>query len=138
MSDQLKNFQTKQPHIEYPPEGNGWPEPLTDPSSPLGKKVTVGRNGESMEGQVTTSQQREGAHHAPEGKYAASPTQAPTTDQKAPSPFATSGFVSDPAGRNDPPATMAPYDESAVGRANKDPIHTTQQVDKAHKLVEGR
>jgi hypothetical protein len=40
-----KNGQTKQPGIEYPPEGNGWAEPLNDESSPVKCKYTYGKDG---------------------------------------------------------------------------------------------
>lgn len=140
MSDLRKNLQVKQQNIEQLPENNGWPtdEPLSDPSSPLGRKVTVGRNGESMQGQVTTSQQREGAHHKAEGNIADGATQPPyTTAERAPSPFKTTGYVSDPGGDSQPTITQAPISEEAIGRANAYPTITTQQKDKAHKLPEG-
>jgi hypothetical protein len=43
-----RNGQVVQPNIEYTPEGNGWPEPLTDESNPIRHTVTAGRNGESI------------------------------------------------------------------------------------------
>lgn len=140
MSDVMKNLQVKQPGIEQLPGNNGWPEdtPLTDPSNPLGRKVTVGRNGESMQKPVTTSQQREGAHHKAEGNGSDQGTQPPTDSERAPSPFKTTGFVSDPGGRVEPTITMPPYGEDAIGRANGSPTITTQQQDGAHKLPEGK
>lgn len=136
-----KNMQVVQPNVTQLPENNGWPEetPLSDPSNPLGRKVTVGRNGESMQGQVTTSQQRAGEHHKAEGNIADGATQ-PTgqlTSERAPSPFQTSGKVSDPGGQGQPTITQAPISEAAIGRANDYPTITTQQKDKAHKLPEG-
>lgn len=142
MSDLRKNMQVKQPNLEYTPENNGWPtdEPLTDPSSPLGRKVTVGRNGESMQGQVTTSQMRESGHHKPEGAREDGATQ-PTgqlKSERAPSPFQTSGYVSDPGGDTKPTSTNPPYHQDAIGRANSYPTITTQQYDNAHKTPEGK
>ena len=40
-----KNLQCKQPNIEYTPEDNGWPEPLTDQSNPIRYAVVDGKNG---------------------------------------------------------------------------------------------
>lgn len=141
MNDLNKNLQVKQPNIEQLPGNNGWPEdtPLTDPSNPLGRKVTVGRNGESMQIPVTTSQQRAGEHHKAEGSGSDQGTQ-PTqylSGEKAPSPFQTSGKVSDPGGTVQPTITQAPVSEKAIGRANGQDTITTQQHDKAHKLPEG-
>lgn len=141
MSDLRKNLQVAQPNLEQTPENNGWPTdmPLTDPSSPLRRQVTVGRNGESMQGEVTTSQQRAGEHHKAEGN-STGPASQPTgqlTSERAPSPMKTSGVVSDPGGTVDPKASMPPYNEDSIGRANSEPTVTTQQHDHAHKLPEG-
>lgn len=40
-----RNGQVEQPGIQYEPEGNGWPTPLTDESNPLSIKVTDGKSG---------------------------------------------------------------------------------------------
>lgn len=141
MNPLRKNLQVVQPNIEFTPENNGWPEdkPLTDPSSPLGLNVTVGRKGESMQKPVTTSQQRAGEHHKAEGNGSDQGTQ-PTEyvkSERAPSAFQTTGNVSDPGGDTDPVITQAPISEQSVGRANAYPTVTTQQHDKAHKLPEG-
>lgn len=141
MSDIRKNLQVNQPNMENLPENNGWPtdDPLTDPSSPLQRKVTVGRNGDSMQKGTQTSQQAEGAHHRPEGSGSDQGTQpSQLSSERAPSPFKTSGYVSDPGGTSDPVITQAPNSEAAIGRANAFPTETTQQHDKAHKLPEGR
>lgn len=140
MNDIRKNGQVNQPNVTNVPDNNGWPEPLTDPSNPYARKVTVGRNGESMAGDIKTSQQKAGEHHKAEGSQGATPSQPEgyLTSERTSSPFATTGRVSDPAGNNDPKATMPPYSEDAIGRANSDPTVTTQQHDKAHKLPEGR
>jgi len=48
-----KNGNCKQPHIQYEPEGNGWPEPLTDQSNPIKHSYTVGKSGETKDRPVT-------------------------------------------------------------------------------------
>jgi len=47
MPDNRPNLQVKQPTIQGygPDDQNGWPNPLTDPSSPLKVAVTNGSNG---------------------------------------------------------------------------------------------
>lgn len=40
-----KNGQVAQPGIAQPPEGNGWPVPLTDDSNPLKFPTTDGKSG---------------------------------------------------------------------------------------------
>lgn len=85
--DLRKNMQVVQPNVEYTPDNNGWPEPLTDPSSPLKQSVTNGRNGEqnNME-DLRTSQMKETGHHLPEGRFQAQATQAdPSEDSVQPS-----------------------------------------------------
>lgn len=51
-----KNLQVKQPGIQYEPEGNGWPTPLTDQSNPVTHKFTVGRD-YKIEGKPVTNVQ---------------------------------------------------------------------------------
>ena len=100
MPDVRRNLQVKQPNVEFPPEGNGWPVDLNDQSSPMRISVKVGKNGEgSMKDIVSTSQQREGNHHIPEGKYQADNT----VDEQS-------------------------LGESNMGDGTSDPIHTTQQM----------
>ena len=81
------NLQVKQPHIAYEPEGNGWPEPLTDPSDPIRQKVTVGNNGETKNiTPIATSQQKETGHHLDEGGQTPAVGKAqglPTSQQKS-------------------------------------------------------
>lgn len=70
MSDTRKNLQVRQPGIEgYDvSDKNGWPTPLTDPSSPLKFSVTNGSNGTQKNfDPTTTSQQRRGEHARPGG-----------------------------------------------------------------------
>jgi hypothetical protein len=77
------NLQVAQPNVEQLPEGNGWPTPLTDESSPLKQSITNGRNGESnnME-DLRTSQMKEGGHHLAEGQSGATATQPNTGESK--------------------------------------------------------
>lgn len=49
-----KNGQTVQPGIQYPPEGNGWPQPLTDQSDPLRYSYVNGKNGSTKTRPVTS------------------------------------------------------------------------------------
>lgn len=51
-----KNMQTKQPGIQYEPEGNGWPEPLADASDPIRYSSIVGKKGETISKPVTDVQ----------------------------------------------------------------------------------
>lgn len=44
-NEHRKSLNAKQPGIEYGPEGNGWPEPLTDPSDPIRYEKTEGKSG---------------------------------------------------------------------------------------------
>lgn len=54
MQDKRQNLQGKQPGIEYWPEGNGWPKPLTDPSDKLKVGVTNGKEGKTEQSQVSS------------------------------------------------------------------------------------
>lgn len=102
-----KNGQVVQPNVEQMPDNNGWPEPLTDESNPVGMKVTVGKNGEStMNDGISTSQNQTGGWSLGEGKAPGATT-----------PVATDG------------------DEKL--RTDGDPLKTSQQKDGAHHLAEG-
>jgi len=51
-----KNLQAVQPHIQYEPEGNGWPEPLVDQSDEIKHTYTVGKSGSVKSKPVTNVQ----------------------------------------------------------------------------------
>lgn len=140
MSELRNNMQVKQPHIEYTPENNGWPTetPLSDPSSPLGRKVTVGRNGETMQREVTTSQQRAGEHHKPEGRGSDQGTQSQyLSSERAPSPFKTTGYVSDPGGDTAVPSPEGHLNEDRLPHKGGD-TKTSQQERGEHHRPEGK
>lgn len=76
-----RNGQVAQPNVEQMPEGNGWPDPLTDESNPVTQTVSVGKNGESiMNDGINTSQAKTGGWSLPEGDSAGPATQAPTNE----------------------------------------------------------
>jgi hypothetical protein len=54
-----KNGQCVQPGIEYEPEGNGWPKPLADPSTPLKYSYINGKSGKVESKSVTDVQTKE-------------------------------------------------------------------------------
>lgn len=54
MSEKRENLQTKQPGIEYEPEGNGWPTPLAPQDNKLRFTSVIGKNG-SIESRPVTS-----------------------------------------------------------------------------------
>lgn len=94
MSDLKRNMQVQQPNIAELPEGNGWPDPLTDSGPQLRQQINDGKNGESiMNDGANTSQAKTGGWHLPEGDSSASGTQ-PNTSPDTPR-----------AGRNDPTKT---------------------------------
>jgi hypothetical protein len=141
MPDLKRNLQVKQPYVTDMPEGNGWPEPLTDESSPLRMTVNNGKNGESsMNDGISTSQQREAGHHAPEGDATSPATQPPYLDSQRASDggFSTTAFVSDPGGSDysvgDPANNLTDGD---MGSGLKDPFKTTQQLRGEHHNPEG-
>lgn len=82
-----KNGQVVQPNVEQMPEGNGWPDPLTDESDPVGMKMSVGKNGESiMNDGINTSQAKTGGWHLAEGDGQAPVSQPDASvDQSPPS-----------------------------------------------------
>lgn len=81
MSDLRKNGQVVQPNVEYAPDNNGWPEALTDPSSPIRQNVSIGKNGESkMNDGNKTSQD---TWSRPEGTPPSSATQPDTSADKS-------------------------------------------------------
>lgn len=49
-----KNLQVAQPGIEYQPEGNGWPEPLTDTSNPVKHSYVNGKSGSIKSRSITS------------------------------------------------------------------------------------
>lgn len=74
-----KNGQVVQPNVEFMPDNNGWPTPLTDESNPVRQQVTVGKNGESiMNDGINTSQSKNGGWHLPEGSSQGAATQPNT------------------------------------------------------------
>lgn len=99
MPDLRKNLQVKQKGIQYEPEGNGWPEPLVDESSPLKMKVETGSSGESKTLGLTGSSQD--VYSLPEGDFKASPSSSST--ESSGGGFKTGqqkqGLHSDPGGR---------------------------------------
>lgn len=125
--DLRKNLQVKQPNMEYPPEGNGWPEPLTSPSNPLRIGVTNGKNGEStMNDGVQTSQQKKGEHHLGETEGL----------QKTFGPGALSGPLSTPETYHGDPKGdgFTGSDRGSYGDQNP---KTSQQIRGEHDKVEG-
>jgi len=77
--DVRRNLQVSQPGIEGDEvtDGNGWPKPLTDPSSRLKMAVTTGSNGSQRNFDPTsTSQQDADEHHLTEGSNSAKATTA--------------------------------------------------------------
>lgn len=71
MPDLRKNLQVRQPTNQGDDvnDGNGWPTPLTDPSSPLKMVVTSGGNGtQTNKDLISTSQQDAGEHQLSEGQ----------------------------------------------------------------------
>lgn len=51
-----RNLQVEQPNVKFPPEGNGWPTPLTDESDPVRYSYTTGKSGETISKPVTDVQ----------------------------------------------------------------------------------
>lgn len=84
MPDKLRSGQVKQKNIEYPPEGNGWPDALVSNDNPVGTKVSVGSNGGSqqMDG-LSTSQSKTGGWSLTEGTPAEGATQPNTNADKS-------------------------------------------------------
>lgn len=69
MPDNRKNLQVHQPTLQGDDanDGNGWPEPLTDPSSPLKMVVSSGSRG-SQNGFQAMSTSRQNDVSLPEGR----------------------------------------------------------------------
>lgn len=105
-----ENGMVKQENTAFEPEGNGWPTPLVDAGPAVRQKITDGRNGEvNYVEQNATSQQKLGAHHSPEGKYAAKPN----------------GIEAYHRNESDMPSL-------------KDPLKTGQQILNEHHTPEGK
>lgn len=131
MPDLRKNLQVKQPNVAYEPEGNGWPEPLTDSGPAIRQVINDGKNGESrMNDGLKTSQDK---WSTPEGSYAAgSSTEGPVSGQSA-SGIKTSGYVSDPAGSG--AGATQPDTSEPSGRSSFDATSTSQQRLGHHKTL---
>lgn len=69
MPDLRRNLQVKQDTVQGDDvnDGNGWPTPLTDPSSPLKMVVSNGSRGE-ISGIAATSTSRQNDVSTPEGR----------------------------------------------------------------------
>lgn len=104
------NLQVRQPNVVDPPEGNGWPTPLTDESNPIRQAVTNGSNGEvtGVDNRIQTSQSKNGGWSLCEGMGGAS---APDNQG---------------------------IDESQMGAGLRDPLKTTQQIRGEHHKPEGK
>lgn len=92
-----KNGQVVQPNVEFSPDNNGWPEPLTDPSTPYKIAVNDGKNGEvkDMDGMKTSQD----TWSLPEGSPAGGAPEAQgTSGQRASGEKTSQKTWSDPGG----------------------------------------
>ena len=134
-----KGGQVVQPNIELPPDNNGWPDPLTDPSSPYKVSVTNGKNGEQNNMDKTeTSQATTGGWHLAEGRSGGAETQPAGLDgQRAKSESTSQPIWSDPGGRMSPPMPSQQWtNEDAMNRKDKNPLQTSQQIRNEHHAPE--
>lgn len=133
-----KNGQVVQPNTELVPDNNGWPEPLTDESSPYKIGVTNGKNGESsMNDGINTSQKSTGGWHLPEGEKSGPATnEASGTDgQRGSNDNVSQNIWSQPATTTGP-ATQPNTDGDEKVRSGN-PLETSQQAIGAHHKPEG-
>lgn len=135
MSDLRKNGQVVQPNVEYMPDDNGWPKPLTDPSDPYKVKVTNGKNGEQkdMDGEKTSQD----SWSLTEGSSSGAASQPAGESGQRGSDYSTSQTIwSDPAGKKDGGATQPDIDGDTSVK-NSDPLKTSQQGSDDHDKPEG-
>jgi hypothetical protein len=118
-----KNGQVVQPNVEFVPDNNGWPEPLTDPSTPYRISVTNGKNGESkMDDGLKTSQD---AWHLPEGTTPVSAVQPDGLDGQRGSQDSISQKIWSQPGGDSPKASQPDLDGDTPVRSS-DPLKTSQ------------
>ena len=130
MVDIRKNGQVVQPNVEQMPDDNGWPEPLTDPSTPYKIGVTNGKNGEQtqMDGMKTSQD----IWSLTEGKSggAVTPEADGQDGQRAPGgeqQNTSQNIWSDPSGMKDGYIKQPDVDGDTPVRS-KDPLKTSQQA----------
>lgn len=130
-----KNGQVVQPNIEYTPDDNGWPEPLTDPSTPYKIGVTNGKNGETMQVDTKTSQD---SWHLPEGAPGAGGTQpeGDLSGQRGSEANVSQKIWSAPEGDKPSGATQPDIDGDTSVRSSN-PLQTSQQAAGEHHDPEG-
>lgn len=139
LRDYRKNGQVVQPFIENPPDNNGWPEPLTDPSVPYQIKVNDGQNGEQTTmSDTNTSQSKTGGWHLSEGESAPSVSQpGDIYSQRGQGDNVSQKAFSEPGG----PAPEQPgpqwLNEDEYNETLKDPFKTIQQIRGEHHKPEG-
>lgn len=128
--DIRKNGQVVQPNVEQTPDNNGWPEPLTDPSTPYKIAVTDGKNGEqsNMDG-LKTSQD---IWSLTEGNAGSGNSEADgVSGQRASGDKVSQKIWSDPAGKA-PSAPAKQWQDPDESVRSSDPLKTGQQSDGEH------
>lgn len=128
-----KNGQVVQPSTEYVPDNNGWPDPLTDESSPYRVTVTNGKNGESkMDDGLKTSQD---AWHLPEGTTPVSAVQPEGLDgQRASNDNVSQKIWSQAGGSGAKP--LQPDLDGDTSVRSSDPLKTSQMASDDHATPE--
>lgn len=64
MDEKRKSLQMNQPGVQPMPQGSGWDEPLTDPSTPIKFGSTEGKNGQIKSKSVENISKEPGETHA--------------------------------------------------------------------------
>lgn len=128
-----KSGQVVQDHIEYVPDNNGWPEPLTDPSTPYKIGLTNGKNGEQKQVDTKTSQD---TWSRPEGDSSGSASQPDTSAQRASGEKTSQPIWSLAEGQNAKGGTQPNTDGDSSVRSS-DPLKTSQQAASDHHRPEG-
>lgn len=136
LRDLRKNGQVVQPDVENMPDDNGWPKPLTDPSTPYKIGVTNGKNGEQSNVDPKISQD---SWSLTEGKSggAATPEADGQDGQRAGDESTSQKIFSDPSGTGASAPAKQWQDEGDGGGRGNSWDKTSQQVREEHHDPEG-